>query len=241
MKIKRFFSPNHDRKMRSKRPIKMIIIHYTGMQSERESLKRLCDPKSKVSCHYFINKNGNIFRLVEDRNVAWHAGKSCWHRYKNLNKNSIGIELSNKGHQFGYTDFTKKQIVQLISLSKMLIKKYKISKKNIVGHSDVAPSRKLDPGEKFPWQLLSRKKVGLWHNLNPQLLMKFRKVKIEKREDKLRFIKYLNKVGYCFKKREKSGYFKIIKAFQRHYRKDLINGLIDLESLLIAKNLSQKL
>ena len=123
----------------------------------------------------------------------------------------------------------------------MLIKKYKISKKNIVGHSDVAPSRKLDPGEKFPWQLLSRKKVGLWHNLNPQLLMKFRKVKIEKREDKLRFIKYLNKVGYCFKKREKSGYFKIIKAFQRHYRKDLINGLIDLESLLIAKNLSQKL
>ena len=116
MKIKRFFSPNHDRKMRSKRPIKMIIIHYTGMQSERESLKRLCDPKSKVSCHYFINKNGNIFRLVEDRNVAWHAGKSCWHRYKNLNKNSIGIELSNKGHQFGYTDFTKRQIVQLISL-----------------------------------------------------------------------------------------------------------------------------
>ena len=110
MKIGIINSPNFDRKRRSNKSIKFLIIHYTGMQSERESIIRLCSPKSKVSSHFVINQKGKIYRLVQDNQIAWHAGKSCWGKYKNLNKNSIGIELVNKGHKFGYTNFKKKTI-----------------------------------------------------------------------------------------------------------------------------------
>ena len=125
MKIRNILSPNYSNKAKSINSIKFIIIHYTGMQSERESIKRLCNPNSKVSSHYLINRKGRIFRFVQDRQVAWHAGKSCWGRYKNLNESSIGIELVNKGHQFGYMSFKKKQIINLIKLCRKLIKKYK--------------------------------------------------------------------------------------------------------------------
>ena len=148
------------------------------MQSERESLIRLCNPKSKVSCHYFIRKNGKISKLVDDYFVAWHAGKSYWKNYKNLNKNSIGIELVNQRHQFGYTNFKKKQLSSLINILKILIKKYKIKRENIVGHSDIAPLRKIDPGEKFPWRQLANNKIGIWHSCKNKELVKSRKVKI---------------------------------------------------------------
>jgi len=241
MKIKDFFSPNFNKKARSKKSIKAIVIHYTGMQSERESLKKLCDFRSKVSCHYLINQKGKIFRLVRDRNIAWHAGKSCWLKYRNLNKNSIGIELINKGHRFGYTNYTSKQISQLIILCNFLIKKYKISEKNIVGHSDIAPTRKIDPGEKFPWQLLSKNKIGVWHNLDKNILKKFRKKQLKKKEDKKIFIKDINNIGYCVKiYSNKNVLKKVIEAFQRHFRKDLINGLLDLECSIIASNLAKR-
>ena len=123
------YSPNYNRKKRSINSIKIIIIHYTGMQSERESIIRLCNPKSKVSSHFLINQNGKVYRLVQDNQIAWHAGKSCWGNYKNLNKNSIGIELVNKGHRFGYANFRKKQLLSLIKICKILIKRYKIKKK----------------------------------------------------------------------------------------------------------------
>ena len=112
MEIVNYFSPNFNSQKRPTNSIKFIIIHYTGMQSERESLIRLCSYKSKVSCHFLIGKNGKVYRLVEDNKVAWHAGKSCWGKYKNLNKNSIGIEITNKGHRFGYTSFKKKTIIK---------------------------------------------------------------------------------------------------------------------------------
>ena len=112
MKISNFYSPNFSKKKRPKNSIKIIIIHYTGMQFERESMIRLCNPKSKESSHFVINQNGKIYRLVQDNRIAWHAGKSCWERYKNLNKNSIGIELVNNGHQFGYTSFKKKTVIK---------------------------------------------------------------------------------------------------------------------------------
>jgi len=241
MKIKDFFSPNFSKNTRPKKLIKAIVIHYTGMQSERESLNRLCDFRSKVSCHYLINQKGKIFRLVQDRNIAWHAGKSCWSKYKNLNKNSIGIELINKGHRFGYTNYTSKQISQLIILCNFLIKKYKISEKNIVGHSDIAPTRKIDPGEKFPWQLLSKNKIGVWHNLDKNILKKFRKKQLKKKEDKKIFIKDINNIGYCVKiYSNKNVLKKVIEAFQRHFRKDLINGLLDLECSIIASNLAKR-
>ena len=241
MKITDFFSPNFDKKIRPNKSIKIIIIHYTGMQSERESLLRLCNRKSKVSSHFFINTKGKIYRLIQSNKIAWHAGKSCWGKYKNLNKNSIGIELVNKGHKFGYTNFPKKQISSLVKLCNELIKKYKIKNKNIVGHSDIAPLRKIDPGEKFPWEKLAYKQIGIWHNLQPNILRKYRNVKIFKKREKEKFIKSLIKIGYCFSLSKKYFFKKIIKAFQRHYRKELINGKLDKECLIIAQNLSKKL
>ena len=235
------YSPNFNRKKRSINSIKIIIIHYTGMQSERESIIRLCNPKSKVSSHFLINQNGKVYRLVQDNRIAWHAGKSCWGKYKNLNENSIGIELVNKGHQFGYTRFKKKQISSLIKLCKTLIKKYKIKKKNIVGHSDIAPLRKIDPGEKFPWKYLVKNKVGIWHSYEPNFLKRHRRLKVLTKQDKKKFIKNLNKIGYCFSVKNKPFFIKIIKAFQRHFRKELINGILDHECLMIAQNLTKKL
>ena len=241
MKIKSFFSPNFNKKKRPINSIKIVVIHYTGMQSERESISKLCSPKSQVSSHFVINQNGKVYRLVQDNQIAWHAGKSCWGKYSNLNKNSIGIELINKGHQFGYTSFRKKQLLSLIKICQTLIKKYKIKKNNIVGHSDIAPSRKIDPGEKFPWKELASKKIGIWHWCKPNFLKKFRKIKIKKKQEKIEFVKNLNNIGYCFSTNNKSFFVKIVKAFQRHYRKELINGLIDKECLIIAQNLSKSL
>jgi N-acetylmuramoyl-L-alanine amidase len=163
MRKKIYLSPNISKKSRKKTDIKFIIIHYTGMQSEIESTRRLRSIKSKVSCHYFINRKGLIVQMVKDNRVAWHAGKSKWKIYKNLNENSIGIELVNKGHQFGYQDFSSPQIKSLISLCKSLKKKYRIKKENFLGHSDIAPLRKLDPGEKFPWEKLSKFHLGIWY------------------------------------------------------------------------------
>ena len=234
-----YHSPNFDKKTRSKNSIKIVVIHYTGMQSERESVSRLCNPKSKVSSHFVISQNGRVYRLVQDDQVAWHAGKSCWGKYKNLNKNSIGIELVNKGHKFGYTNFKKRQILSLIKICKSLIKKYKIKKKNVVGHSDVAPSRKIDPGEKFPWRQLANNGIGIWHRCKPSFLRKYRNVKILEKKNKIKFIKNINKIGYCFSVKKKSFFIKIVRSFQRHYRKELINGLLDKECLIIAQNLSK--
>ena len=241
MKIKNIFSPNHSKKKRIVNSIKIIVIHYTGMQSERESIKRLCNPTSKVSSHHLINRNGKVFRLVQDRHVAWHAGKSCWGKYTNLNENSIGIELVNKGHQFGYTSFKKKQISSLIKLCKQLIKKYKIKKKNIVGHSDIAPLRKIDPGEKFPWKYLAKNKVGIWHSYELNFLRKYRRSKVLTKQDTKKFIKNLNRIGYCVSSKNKLFFIKTIKAFQRRFRQEIIDGFLDKECLMIAQNLIKKL
>ncbi len=239
MKIYNNFSPNFNKKKRSINSIKLIIIHYTGMQSERESILRLCNPKSKVSSHFLINQKGKIYRIVRENYVAWHAGKSCWGNYKKINQRSVGIELVNKGHEFGYTNFKKKQIFSLIKLCKVLIKKYKIKKKNIIGHSDIAPARKIDPGEKFPWKHLSAQRIGIWHCCKLKLLKKNRKKFSVNKDEKKNFIKNLNKIGYCV---SKQSFFKnCLKAFQRHHRKELINGLLDKECLIIAQNLKENL
>ena len=192
MVITKYYSPNFDIKKRSNKRITAIIIHYTGMQSERESLKKLISSRSKVSCHYLINRKGRIFNLVKDQNIAWHAGKSMWGKYKNLNKNSIGIELVNKGHRYGYQVFTKIQIKKLTKLCKSLKKKYKIKNNFILGHSDIAPLRKIDPGEKFPWYYLSSKGVGIY----PKEISKF--VKKTKMQNIKGFFKNLHKIGYRY-------------------------------------------
>jgi N-acetylmuramoyl-L-alanine amidase len=234
------YSPNFNPKKRTYKKIKFIIFHYTGMKKESEAINRLTNIQSEVSSHYLIKNNGNIFTLVPDLYEAWHAGKSSWKNYKSLNQNSIGIEITNPGHEFGYKKFSKNQISSLLKLSKFLIKKYKISSKNILGHSDIAPGRKKDPGEKFPWEYLSKNKIGLWHSLKKKELIKSRNFKTSKIEKEL-FLNNLFKIGYSKeppKDLSKNRYLKdLIKAFQRRFRQKMINGVIDQECLLISKNL----
>ena len=234
------YSPNFNPKKRPSKQIKFIIFHYTGMKSESNALKRLTDIQSEVSCHYLIKNNGEIVKIVPDLYIAWHAGKSSWKNYKSLNQNSIGIEITNPGHEYGYKNFTKKQITALLKLSKFLIKKYKISPKNILGHSDIAVLRKKDPGEKFPWEYLAKNKIGIWHTLNKQDLLKNRKLKISKVEENI-FFRNLFKIGYSktFPKNiGRNKYLReLIKSFQRRFRQELVDGKIDQESLLINKSL----
>ena len=164
------YSPNFDLKKRNKKKIKYLIYHYTGMKNDKLAIRKLTSLNSNVSCHYYITKSGKLIQMVPDLYVAWHAGKSKWGNQKSLNFKSIGIENSNPGHKYGYKAFTDNQIKCLIKLSKFIIKKYNIKKNKILGHSDIAPLRKIDPGEKFPWKLLSRKKIGIWHKVNSNIL-----------------------------------------------------------------------
>ena len=236
------YSPNFDKKKRRVKQIKFVIFHYTGMRRENDAIKKLTSEKSKVSCHYLIKSNGEILMIVPELYIAWHAGISFWKKYKLINKFSIGIELSNPGHEHNYKKFPKKQINSLIKLSKFLIRKYKIKPSFFLGHSDIAVDRKKDPGEKFPWKYLSKKKIGLWHDLNQNFTKKKRNIELKKNE-KLKFFKNLAKIGYPkIKYIYETKYTKFItKAFQRRFRQELINGVVDLECLVISDNIAKKI
>ena len=237
------YSPNFNLRKRTSKQIKFIIFHYTGMKKESEAISKLTSIQSEVSSHYLIKKNGDILTLVPDLYQAWHAGKSSWKKYRSLNQNSIGIEITNPGHEFGYKAFSKKQIFSLLKLSKFLIKKYKINPKNILGHSDIAPQRKKDPGEKFPWEYFSKNRVGTWHTLRKRELVKNRKLKTSKIEKEFFFNILLKKEKKkkTIKNQNKDKYLRdVTKAFQRRYRQELVNGRIDQECLLISKNILKK-
>jgi len=237
------YSPNFNSKKRNLKQIKFIIFHYTGMKKESVAINKLTNIQSEVSCHYLIKDNGEIIKIVPDLFIAWHAGKSSWKNYKSLNLNSIGIEITNPGHEFGYKKFSKKQILTLLKLSKFLIKKYKINPKNILGHSDIAPKRKKDPGEKFPWEYLSKKGIGVWHTLRKKELIKNRRLKTSKIEKEL-FFNNLFKIGYSKKTPKnlnKDRYLRdLAKTFQRRFRQELISSKIDRECLLISENLLKR-
>ena len=240
----RNYSPNFKFSKRSKKIIKFIVLHYTGMESEISAIRRLQDHRSKVSSHYLIKKNGDILILVPDLYEAWHAGISSWKNYRSLNKNSIGIEITNPGHQYGYKNFSTKQILSLIKLLRQLMKKYKIKKEYVLGHSDISPERKKDPGEKFPWKKLAQKELSFWHNLDQKKIKKYRNIKLYSKIEKNLFLKNLNKIGYNNIKglRSNKSDEYLTKAFQRRFRQDLVNGVFDLECLLISKNiLSRKI
>ena len=148
-------SPNFNKRPRGTK-INSIVIHYTGMKTFNEAYKKLCDKKSKVSSHYLIDRDGKVINLVDEKDRAWHAGKSHWKGIDNLNNNSIGIELENPGHEFGYVSFSKKQMTALVLLCKKIKNKYNIKADWVLGHSDIAPNRKLDPGEKFNWNIIKK-------------------------------------------------------------------------------------
>ena len=236
------YSPNFNQKKRTSEKIKFIIFHYTGMKKESDAISRLTDIQSEVGCHYLVKNNGEIITMVPDLYIAWHAGKSSWGNYNSLNKNSIGIEIVNPGHEFNYKKFSKKQVASILRLSNFLIKEYKIDIKNILGHSDIAPERKKDPGEKFPWKYLSQNRVGLWHTAKKKDLLKNKKVKTSNNDKKI-FFKNLFKIGYSNKIPKNLSKVKYLnyltKAFQRRFRQELIDGKIDRECLLISQNLSK--
>ena len=238
LKITQNYSPNFNTPKRQKKNIKYIIIHYTGMKNELSALNRLTDYKSKVSAHYFIKKNGKIINLVPDLYEAWHAGKSNWKNIQSLNRYSIGIEIQNSGHENFYEKFSNKQMNSVKKLLRFLTKRYRVNCKNILGHSDIAPNRKKDPGEKFPWKELAKVKLAHWHQLNEKELIKYRLKKINFLEEKNFFIN-LHKIGYI-KVQSKSSIYKkrlLIKAFQRRFRQGLVNGITDQECLILSKNL----
>ncbi len=154
-------SPNFDARPAGA-PIDCLVLHYTGMQTAAAAVARLCDPAAKVSSHYVVDEDGTVYRLVEEQNRAWHAGVSFWRGVSALNDRSIGIEIVNPGHEWGYRAFPEAQMAAVRELCAGILARHPIPARNVVGHSDIAPDRKQDPGELFPWAWLAGQGVGLW-------------------------------------------------------------------------------
>lgn len=154
-----YSSPNHNE--RPKAP-DMLLLHYTGMRTAADALRRLCSPEAAVSAHYLIDEDGLIYALVDEDRRAWHAGLSFWQGERDINGCSIGLEIVNPGHQFGYRPFPERQIDSAAVLARDIIERHKIRAARVLGHSDVAPKRRQDPGELFPWEALAERGIGLW-------------------------------------------------------------------------------
>jgi N-acetylmuramoyl-L-alanine amidase len=203
-------SPNFDDR---KTPVSMIVLHYTGMPDAAGALDRLTSPESKVSAHYLVDEDGTIFKLVDESKRAWHAGKSRWRDVTDVNSASVGIEIVNPGHEFGYRPFPDEQIASLIPLVSAIKERHAIGRGDIVGHSDVAPARKEDPGELFPWEALARRRLAL---PSPKRDL------IDPFWTDAGFLLALERFGYDVTDAQKA-----VIAFQRRFRPDLIDGIID--------------
>lgn len=210
-------SPNHDERGRS---IDMLVLHYTGMPSTAAALERLCDAQARVSAHYTIDEDGTVYAHVPEDRRAWHSGVSHWAGTDNVNARSIGIELVNPGHEHGYREFPQRQIAVLIKLCHGLLLRHPIAASQVLGHSDVAPTRKEDPGELFPWEKLAMAGIGLWpqalaSDIGPESLIRY---------------------GYD----PKAPMDKVITAFQRHFRPARLDGQWDSECAgLLASLIAQ--
>mgnify|MGYP001411876642 FL=1 len=225
-------SPNFDKRKKGF-SIKYIVLHYTAMKFKDEAIAHLCNKSNKVSSHFLIDKLGKIYNLVDIRNRAWHAGKSYWQGKKDLNSQSIGIELDNSGYNLNFENYSLKQINSLIRLIQYLCKKYHIHRENILGHSDIAPYRKIDPGEKFPWKRLEKFDLSFKHTTIPKYILDkeaifFNKISKKKLIKKIS-LEMLNKIGYDVgpAKRNERNFFVLIKAYQMHYRQSYVSGKLD--------------
>ncbi len=203
-------SPNFDERAL---PVTMVVLHYTGMQDAASAIARLCDPEAKVSAHYLIAEDGQIVRMVDEAKRAWHAGKSFWRGITDINSASVGIEIVNPGHEFGYRPFPVAQIDALIGLMQDVTLRHRITRGNIVGHSDVAPARKEDPGELFPWERLARLRLAL---PSPT------KNLMDPHWTDAGFLLALERFGY-----DVTDPIAAVRAFQRRFRPATIDGIID--------------
>ena len=222
-------SPNFDQRINDY-VIDMLVLHYTGMINADMALQRLCNSDAKVSAHYLIDEDGECFQLVEESNRAWHAGKSSWAGSGDINNRSIGIELANAGHEFDYKPFPEAQMKSLERITKDVLTRHAIPGHRILGHSDIAPSRKRDPGELFDWRRLASVGIGLWPNkkyetftdkepLGPGTSGKA----VSHAQEKLAYFGYhIEKTGHY-----DLGTQEVVTAFQRHFRPERVDGLFD--------------
>jgi N-acetylmuramoyl-L-alanine amidase len=220
-------SPNHD--ARTSR-IDILMLHYTGMQTGEEALARLRDREAKVSSHYFVEEDGRIDQLVPEQRRAWHAGMGSWKGAVDINSRSIGIEIVNPGHENGYRDFPAVQIDAVIALCRDIIRRRKITSERVLAHSDIAPTRKIDPGEKFPWAKLAAARIG---RFDPAPLTDGKTLSANERgPDVVDLQKKLVRLGYGL---ERTGVYDdatkiVVSAFQRHFRPERVDGLADIST-----------
>ena len=231
-------SPNHD--ARTSR-IDILLMHYTGMTTEEEALARLTDSESRVSCHYFVYEDGRIDQLVPEARRAWHAGASSWKGAADINSRSIGIEIANPGHEYGYRDFPDAQIESVIALCRDIVARHPIRRERVLAHSDVAPTRKKDPGEKFPWDRLAAAGVGLWIAPLPigpgrTLSANDKDAEVEQLQKQLARFGYELKVTGLYDDDTRS----VVTAFQRHFRPARVDGLADPSTVETLRRLSTR-
>jgi N-acetylmuramoyl-L-alanine amidase len=207
-------SPNVDARPYA---VDMLVMHYTGMQSAEAAIERLRDPASRVSSHYVIDEDGQIYRLVPEEQRAWHAGISYWRGKEVLNDGSIGIEIVNPGHEWGYRPFPAAQIANVIALSQDILARHAIPPGNVVAHSDIAPDRKQDPGELFPWSQLASHGIGLWADCDG--------ADLSATADDLR--PALAALGYDMRDASPGRLAIVLRAFQRHWRPEAVTGVAD--------------
>jgi N-acetylmuramoyl-L-alanine amidase len=213
-------SPNFDER---KLPVSMIVLHYTGMVDAASAILRLTDPAAKVSSHYLITEDGSVVRLVAEEKRAWHAGQAHWRGIDDVNSASIGIELVNPGHENGYRPFAEPQMQALLPLMADIVARHGVTRGNIVGHSDVAPSRKDDPGELFDWERLAKLRLAL---------PRPRRHLTDPFWNDSSFLLALERFGYQVVDREAA-----VRAFQRRFRPETVDGVIDGECRAILLSL----
>ena len=219
-------SPNHGPRPDGA-PIDFLILHYTGMESAEAALRRMCDPAAEVSAHYAIDEDGTVWRLVEEGRRAWHAGRSFWAGVTDINGRSIGVELVNPGHEWGYRPFPEPQMAALEALCRGVLARHPIPPQRVLGHSDVAPQRKEDPGELFDWPRLARAGIGLW----PEFGLASADL-VAEQEAVPRARAALARIGYEVPPAEDAAAMrKVIAAFQRRYRPARCDGALDGETL----------
>jgi N-acetylmuramoyl-L-alanine amidase len=219
-------------------PTDILLLHYTGMDSPERALKWLRDPESGVSAHYFVFEDGRIAQLVDEADRAWHAGRSCWAGETDVNSRSIGIEIANPGHEYGYRAFPDVQIDAVIELCQGILSRWPIPQNRIVAHSDIAPDRKEDPGELFPWKELAAAGVGLWPDLPPAERVAPIGLRLGDRGEQVTSLqRNLSEIGYRI---DLSGRFDatteaVVRAFQRRWRPATVTGQGDLATALWAE------
>lgn len=221
-------SPNHDSRgdtIGGPPRIDMLVLHYTGMQNAEAALERLCDPEARVSSHYVVDEDGAIWRLVPEERRAWHAGVSFWRGESALNTVSVGIEIVNPGHEWGYRDFPEPQMQAVEALCLDIIARWRIPAHRVVGHSDIAPTRKIDPGERFDWPRLARAKIGLWPE--PTAELRRRRGRGVGIVERARALADLARIGYQV---EPGNVEPPLAAFQRRFRPERWDGRLDGET-----------